>query len=188
MLGLRKLIDAVTHKSGSSLSFSKKQNLPTIYAPGTQIIFDYGLVTKLKRDHVQLVEVYLDILKNIEQRNYEKLQGLLAMFLALFNAHALTEYTKLYVFLDYSFRSDPDNHDVIMRFRREMNEIGKSVRQFAHHWRSNGINATNLSDFKNQVEQIGGVLSKRIEVEESQLYEIYNTAPSRFAPSNLASH
>ena len=187
MLGLRKFFDAVTLKSDSFLHVGKKQQAP-LYAPGTEIVFDTGLVAKLKRDHAQLVEVYTDIVKYIEQRNYDKLQGLLAVFLGLFNAHALTEYTKLYVFLDYSFRSDKENHDLIMRFRREMNEIGKSVRQFAHHWRDNGIDDSNLHLFKRQVQQIGEVLTKRIEVEENQLYEIYNTAPSRFMTTNLASH
>ncbi|WP_455210164.1 hemerythrin domain-containing protein [Kaarinaea lacus] len=187
MLGLRKFFNAVTLKSDSFLHVGKKQQ-PLLYAPGTEIVFDSGLVAKLKRDHAQLVEVYTDIVKYIDQRNYDKLQGLLAVFLGLFNAHALTEYTKLYVFLDYSFRSDNEKHDVIMRFRREMNDIGKSVRQFAHHWRDNGIDDTNLHLFKRQVQQIGEVLTKRIEIEEKQLYEIYDTAPSRFMATNLASH
>ncbi|MCG6968824.1 MAG: hypothetical protein LJE85_03565 [Gammaproteobacteria bacterium] len=183
MLGLRRFIHAVTSKNDSFFSFGKKHNAPIIYAPGTEIVYDNTLVSKLKRDHAQLVDVYTGIVKNIEQRNYDKLQGGLALFLALFNAHALTEYTKLYVFLDYSFRSDRHNHDLIMRFRREMNDIGKSVRQFAHYWRDNGIDDSNLHTFKRQVQGIGEVLTKRIEVEEKQLYEIYNQAPSRFVPT-----
>jgi regulator of sigma D len=75
-----------------------------------------------------------------------------------------------------------------MRFRREMNDIGKSVRHFAHYWRDNGIDDANLHLFKRQVQQIGEVLTKRIEVEESQLYEVYNAAPSRVIPSTTASH
>ena len=187
MLGLRKLFSG-SLKNDSFLSIGKKPSTPVIYAPGTKIVFDAGLITKLKQDHAQLVEVYTDIVNYIELRNYSKLQGLLAVFLGLFNAHALTEYTKLYVFLDYSFRTDKENHDLIMKFRREMNDIGKCVRQFAHHWRDNGIDDSNLHLFKRQVQQIGEVLTKRIEVEEKQLYEIYNTAPSRFATTNLASH
>jgi hypothetical protein len=188
MLSLRKFFNAVTFTNDSFFSNRKQPVAPVIYAPGTEIVFDAGLVDKLKRDHAQLVEVYTDIVNNIELRNYNKLQGLLAVFLALFNAHALTEYTKLYVFLDYSFRSDQVNHDVIMRFRREMNDIGKSVRQFAYYWRDNGIDDTSLHVFKRQVQQIGEVLTQRIQIEEEQLYEIYNTAPSRFTASNAASH
>ena len=188
MVGLRKFLKTVTFKNNSFLSTNKKQKTPIIYAPGTEIVYDTGLVAKLKRDHVQLVEVYTDIVDYIDQRNYGKLQSALTMFLALFNAHALTEYTKLYVFLDYSFRSDRENHDLIMRFRREMNEIGKSVRHFAHYWRDNGIDDVSLHLFKRQVQQIGEVLTKRIEVEEKQLYEIYNKAPSRVAPTSLSSH
>jgi hypothetical protein len=188
MLGLKRFFQAVTSKNDSFLSQGKKQNTPTIYAPGTKIVYDNGLVSKLKHDHAQLVEVYTDIVRNVQQRNYDKLDGGLALFLALFNAHALTEYTKLYVFLDYSFRNDQGNHDVIMRFRREMNEIGKSVRQFAHFWRDNGINDSNLHLFKRQIQDIGEVLTKRIDVEEKQLYELYKTAPSRVVVSGAAGH
>lgn len=188
MLGFRRFIDAVRSKNDSILSPKGTSATPVLYAPGTKIVYDAGLVAKLKADHAQLVQVYTDIMKYIEQRNYDKLQGLLAVFLALFNAHALTEYTKLYVFLDYSFRTDQKTHELIMRFRREMNEIGKAVRHFAHHWRKSGIDDNSLPVFRREVEQIGGVLTKRIEVEENQLYEIYNKAPAMFPAANAASH
>lgn len=188
MLGLKRLFHAVTSKNASFLSPGKKQTAPTIYAPGTKIVYDNALVSKLKQDHAQLVDVYTGIVRNVQQRNYDKLDGGLALFLALFNAHALTEYTKLYVFLDYSFRNDQKNHDLIMRFRREMNDIGRGVRQFAHYWRDNGVNDTNLHLFKRQIHEIGEVLTKRIDVEEKQLYELYNTAPSRFGASGSAGH
>lgn len=185
MTTIRKLLAAVS-KHSPLFAFRKKSDTPLLYAPGTKILYDTGLVSKLKNDHAQLVEVYTRITGAIEQRDYEKLHRHLEAFLALFNAHALTEYTKLYVFLDYSFRSDQRNHDTILRFRREMNEIGKAVRKFAHHWRTNGISDASLPTFKHQLHQIGAVLTKRIEVEETQLYEIYNKAPSRFGYSAIS--
>lgn len=187
MIDIRKIF-ASSKSKNPYLTFKKKRNDVQIYAPGTQILYDVNLVSKLKADHLQLVAVYSAIMSAISNYEFEKLREQVELFLALFNAHALAEYTKLYVFLDYTYRSDKENHELIMRFRREMNEIGKGVRGFAHFWRENGINDANLAEFKKQAQKIGAVLTKRIEVEESQLYEIYDKAPSLFLKSGTASH
>ncbi len=188
MIDLKKFFGFANLKNTSFRSLGKKENAPPLYAPGTQITYDADLVPKLKKDHVQLVNVYTDILDAISHREYEKLASLLEIFLALFNAHVLVEYTKLYIFLDYSFRSNQVNHDLIMRFRREMNDIGKTARSFAHYWRKNGVDDSSVDEFQNQVQKIGEVLTKRIEVEEEQLYEIYNSAPNQLTQSSLTSH
>ena len=187
MINLKKIFSRkLTHHPFLSL---QKKPIPTVlYAPGTQIVYDTSLVARLKNDHSHLIEVFTDIVSSIERRDYDKIKALNEVFLALFNAHALLEYTKLYVFLDYSFRSDKRNHDVILQFRREMNDIGKAVRSFCHHWRKNAINDASLYEFKKQIKQIGEVLTQRIDVEEHQLYELYDTAPSRFASSSLVNH
>ena len=187
MINLKKIL-AAKLKPHSLFFLHKKPSRQEIYAPGTKIIYDPKLVARLKKDHGHLVNVFTDIVSGIERRDYNKLKALNEVFLALFNAHALLEYTKLYVFLDYSFRSDKENHDLILRFRREMNEIGKTVRSFSHHWRDTGINDANLHDFKRQVQQIGEVLIKRIETEEQQLYEIYNNAHSLVVSPTSVSH
>jgi hypothetical protein len=187
MINLKKILAGKT-KSYFHSSSADKTPTPTIYAPGTKILYDPGLVDRLKKDHSHLVSVFTDIVSSIERRDYNKLMALNEVFLALFNAHALLEYTKLYVFLDYSCRADNKSHDLVLRFRREMNEIGKNVRGFCHYWRENTIGDASLNDFKDQVQQIGQVLTKRIETEEGQLYEMYKEAPRRFIPPNMISH
>ena len=185
---LLRLLNPARFKNTYFADDKKRPDSERVYAPGTQIEYDPGLVDKLKSDHVQLVKVYGKIMHAIEHQELDKLENLLEMFLALFNAHALSEYIKLYVFLDYTFRDNREQHDTIMRFRQEMNEIGKVVRKFAHYWKRSGITDSNLAKFDSQIQQIGKVLTKRIKVEENQLYEIYNQAPNQFRTMAQARH
>jgi regulator of sigma D len=187
MINLKKILSGKS-KRFSFLSSHIKLSTPVIYAPGTQIIFDPNLVARLKKDHSHLLDVFRKIVGGTERRDYEKIRALNEVFLSLFNAHALLEYTKLYVFLDYSFRSEKNHHDVILRFRREMNEIGRNVRGFCHYWRENAVVDSNLQEYKSQLNQIGEVLTKRIDTEEQELYAMYDMAPSRFAASIFARH
>lgn len=188
MMSLKRFFDPQRFNRLPFVAAKNKAETSQLLAPGTQIVYDPRLVEKLKDDHAQLVKVYVRIMQVVASQDLSKLPGLLDGFLALFNAHALTEYIKLYVFLDYTFRRDPEKHATIMQFRQEMNEIGKTVRKFAHLWRRSGVTHTSLAAFESQIEQIGVVLIKRIEVEEGQLYEIYNEAPDQFRRARGESH
>jgi hypothetical protein len=149
-----------------------------MYAPGTRIMYDTQLVPRLKQDHVGLLKIFTDMVQATSNKDITRIKKHMAAFLALFNEHALSEYTKLYIFLDYAYRPFKDNHDLIMTFRREMNEIGREVRKFYYHWMDGGnLNIANLPVFLDQAEKIGKVLVKRIKVEEERLYEIYDMAP-----------
>jgi len=167
---------------------NKDTDLSQLQAPGTKILYDTGLIAKLVNDHKQLVSVYLDIDKAIERKLYAKIRSLLDVFLALFNEHALAEYTKLYVFLDYALRPYPDKHEQVMIFRKEMQEIGKALRLFVHSWKNQGIDASNISSFAAGLHEIGKVLNKRVDVEETQLYQIYADAPKLLISDNKVRH
>ena len=149
-----------------------------MYAPGTRIMYDRQLVSKLKQDHAGLLKIFTDIVQATSNKDIARIKKHMTAFLALFNEHALSEYTKLYIFLDYAYRSFKENHDLIMAFRREMNDIGREVRKFYFHWMDgDNLNSASLPAFLAQAEEIGKVLIKRIKVEEERLYEIYDMAP-----------
>lgn len=167
---------------------NKDTDLSQLQAPGTKILYDTGLIAKLVNDHKQLLSVYIDIDKAIERKLYAKIRGLLDVFLALFNEHALAEYTKLYVFLDYALRPFPDKHEQVMISRKEMQEIGKALRLFVHSWKSRGIDASNLLSFAAGLHEIGTVLNKRVDVEEKQLYQIYADAPNLLKTNDRVTH
>jgi len=149
-----------------------------ISAPGTQILYDPALVPRLKQDHAQLIRIFNSLTVAIKLQKYAEASDLLDSFKALFNAHALTEYTKLYIFLDYAFRSDPTHHELIIQFRKEMHDIGRAVRAFYIKWSSQSPDKMSSTIFKTEIEIIGNILIERIETEESRLYEIYEMAPN----------
>lgn len=186
MISLLQFFSAKENKDFSAADNNDETS--QLRAPGTDILYDPNLITKLIKDHRQLVSVYSDLNKSADKALYDKTHALLDVFLALFNEHALAEYTKLYVFLDYSLRPYPEEHEQVMKFRREMQEIGRVVRLFVHNWKNKGIDAGNLSEFSSELRDIGNVLSKRISVEEKQLYQLYADAPNLLSAANTVRH
>ena len=172
-------------KSRSNNSFAPAEQQGAIYAPGTKITYDQNLVPRLKQDHVQLLKIFTLMLNSAKAANYQKLKLHLDTFQKLFNAHALSEYTKLYIFLDYAFKQDEENSELIREFKREMTEIGRSVRAFYVNWIDADINDLNVEDFLTQAEGMGKVLVRRIKTEEERLYEIYDMAPGMFAATSI---
>ncbi len=161
---------------GGNGANGKREN-SVLYAPGTQIAFDTKLVTRLKRDHQELVRIYLMVTRQVQDRQFQKIKPTMESFVHEFNAHVLMEYTKLYVFLDYSFKNDDSTHDLIVQFRKEMNLIGKAVRNFYGKWKETNLGLDNIEPFTAELQAIGEVLVKRIKTEEENLYEIYQSAP-----------
>jgi len=166
-----------TGNAFSGNTMGVKESAGKLYAPGTQIPYDPLLVNRLKHDHKNLVEMFLQITRHAQADEYRKIKHSLDNFFHEFNAHVLLEYTKLYVFLDYSFKNNSTTHELVGQFRKEMNLIGKAVRKFHDKWSDVGFDANNISHFKAEIQGIGEVLVKRIKTEEDSLYEIYDTAP-----------
>jgi len=175
---IQRLKQSIWPSKRSSHQVNYKSNSTAIAAPGTQILYDPSLVPRLKQDHAQLIRIFNSLTVAIKLQKYAEAQDLLDAFKALFNAHALTEYTKLYIFLDYAFRSDPTHHELIIQFRKEMHDIGRAVRAFYTKWSSQSPENLSSTIFKTEIEIIGNILIERIETEESRLYEIYEMAPN----------
>lgn len=181
--GIRRWISNVKTRTG--FFAAEHQEQAVIYAPGTKIQYDDMLVTRLKQDHAQLLKIFTQMMKAAEDANFAKVRAGLDAFLKLFNAHALTEYTKLYIFLDHAFKQDEENSLLIHQFKREMNDIGKAVRAFNTKWMSGDISKNNIGEFIRQAKQIGDVLVHRVKIEEERLYEIYDLAPAMIQPAVL---
>jgi len=187
MFWFRRWLDNFRSRSTPLLSNEggRKQLQDVIYAPGTRITYDQALVPRLKKDHAQLLTLFTRMINAARQPDYQKIKLHMDAFQKLFNAHALSEYTKLYIFLDHAFKQDPENYELIHEFKREMNEIGRAVRAFYTRWMAMEIDAFNVEDFLKQADGMGKVLIRRIKTEEERLYEIYDMAPAMFTASIL---
>lgn len=176
MLTLKQWVSNIRDKIVANNNLSYDTSKP-LYAPGTQINFDANLVTQLKDDHKKLVRVFTAIIKNTQAGNSERVASLLHDFQLLFNAHAIAEYTKLYIFLNHAYKHDNVQHKIIMEFRSEMHQIGKAVRAFCAKWSNVDLSGSKKQELMKELDEVGKVLTHRISVEEQQLYEIYNKAP-----------
>ena len=188
MVNFRKLFSSESVTSHSLFSNISKDSPYQIFAPDTEVIYDANLVEKLKRDHDAILATFHKVVNAANNGNYKKIPKKLESFISSFNSHALDEYSKLYMFLEHIYRPERENHKIIRHFRREMNEIGKFVRTYAHYWITRGVDRLNMKDFQYQTKYISDVLTTRIEVEEEELYELYNSAPRRILRSRIWNH
>ncbi|MDH5327349.1 MAG: hypothetical protein OEZ68_11775 [Gammaproteobacteria bacterium] len=188
MVNFRKLFSSETITSHSMFSNISKDSPYQILAPGTEIIYDVNLIKQLTAEHDSMLATLHKVVNAIDSGDYKKMRKKLKFFLSIFNDHTLKEYSKLYVFLDYIYRGERENHRIVMYFRQEMNEIGKTVRTYANYWVDRGVDHLTIEDFNYQTKYISDLLTTRIEAEEEQLYELYNKAPSRILRSRIWNH
>ncbi len=137
------------------------------------ISYDPNLVSSLKRDHGDLVALYQHLAQLQQQGRYEEIRGELVNFKTRFEAHILTENVRFYTYLEQSLMSDGHNAELMRDFRREMNTIARGVVNFVKKYQTAEFNAAERSQFAQDFQDVGGLLSQRIEREESSLYPLY---------------
>ena len=144
------------------------------FAKGTEIRYDTQLVERLQGDHKSLLQIYADIINGAEKRNYKVIMDRLAKFRIVLTEHLLTENVKLYVYLDNELADDEMNSELIRSFRREMDEIGKTVMRMLRKYSQAGVDDLNVEEFAADFGTLGEVLGDRIQREESTLYLLYS--------------
>ncbi|SCZ58485.1 hemerythrin domain-containing protein [Thiohalomonas denitrificans] len=150
---------------------SSSEAFPT--APGTEIRYSPELVEKLKEDHKDLIELYGQIAEEFAQADYKAVSQSLARFRGLLQGHLLTENVRLYIYLDRQFAHDDTKSELIRKFRREMDGIGRAATNFLRKYEAIGVNTELADAFKRDFNEVGQVLVQRIEREESTLYPLY---------------
>jgi hypothetical protein len=141
------------------------------YAPGTKITYNEALVKELIGEHEVLVFLYKTILLEYEQDNRARLNELLLEFKSSLAQHLLKENTRLYVYLRNYYKDDSMNSELINSLHAEMSGIGRSVFRFIDDI-TKGKSPMDAT-FKEDWGRIGEILLKRIEVEETVLYQAY---------------
>lgn len=142
-------------------------------APGTEIRYSPDLIGELTGEHRQLLELYGDIRAVFEQEKFEAVSELLDHFRGILQGHLLTENIRLYIYLERNFSRDEINAELIREFRREMDGIGKTVMNFLRKYEAIGVDRDLAAAFGRDFDELGKVLTRRIEREESTLYPLY---------------
>ncbi len=161
---------------------SKDQAAPTETAPGTQIHYDADLITRFKGHHGVLVDLISKVRGNATAGNYEGTAKSVRKFKLMLNEHLLEENLRLYTYLSYCLKKDPEGSELMTDMRKEMAEIGRKVTRFIRHYEEHGVDSRNAAKFVEELDGIAEALADRIAREERSLYTLY------MPPSHIGNH
>lgn len=142
-------------------------------APGTEIHYDDKLIGHFLGHHRALVDLIIKIRDSAQASRFEETGKYVNKFRLLLNEHLLEENLRLYTYLSYCLKGDPEGAELMRDMRREMGDIGRRVASFIKHHSEFGINEENKAKFLNELKQIVEALNDRLAREERSLYTMY---------------
>lgn len=154
-------------------STSAEQLAKRSVAPGTQIHYDAELIDRFKRHHGALVELITKVTTQVQTSRFDEAEKNFNKFRTLLNEHLLEENLRLYTYLSYCLKGDPEGSELMHDMRQEMAGLGRKVTHFIKHYQEFGINADNATVFLRDLAHVTEVLSDRIDREERSLYTMY---------------
>lgn len=135
--------------------------------------YDPVLISGLKSDHRDLLELFSEVSRTLENGNYEAIPSMLVAFKTRLEGHLLAENYRFYSYLEETLSRDSENADLMRDFRKEMNTIARRVVHFIKQWEQSGINEASAPHFRRDLVQVGASLKQRIDREEQSLYPLY---------------
>lgn len=144
---------------------------------GRTIKYDPALINALKKDHHTLVDIFQRIWsEGYERHDYRQLSHLLTLFKSTFQAHLIKENVRFYVYLEQTLAEDVHTLQIVKDFRTDMNEIANAVVQFCKRYTHEAYTAEMVRDFRGDYQKIGEALTRRVSLEEQELYVLYQPA------------
>ena len=138
------------------------------------IAYDPDLVPKLKDDHRTLFSLYTKLNEAAERNEYARIPELLSELKLAFQTHVMVENVKFYVYLQQNLANDSEISSFLSDIRKEMDGIARVLVKFvATYSNVTDFNEEKASAFKTELATIGQVLTKRVKLEESELYTLY---------------
>jgi len=131
------------------------------------------LVENLKADHQALFALYGVMVDLVNKGRYDELPPKLHEFKMALQGHVLVENVQFYVYLQNKLVDDAMNLEFIKDVRKEMNGIARAVVNFTKKYESIEFTDEVKPEFSEELSGIGAVLTQRVEMEESQLYTLY---------------
>ena len=146
---------------------------PIPAAAPRQIGYDAKLIDSLLQDHAELGRIFGNVGEARKAGNFNDIRTLLVQFKTRLEAHVLTENVRFYNYLEQTLARDPNNAGVMHDFRREMNNIARSVVEFVKKYQSSSFTPEERQQFAADYEAVGKILEQRLDSEENNLYPLY---------------
>lgn len=141
----------------------------------TGISYDALLIQKLKEDHQELVKLFTAIKSAASEGHFSEVPKILSEFKLALQTHLAVENVRFYVYVQQIYANDTDTSDFISGLRTEMNGIARVVMKFTEKYGATQLSHDNVTGFLAELGEIGSVLVKRVQLEESRLYSLYRT-------------
>jgi hypothetical protein len=157
-------------------SSAKEVEVSKETAPHTGISYDASLIYKLKEDHQELVRLFTAIKSAATGDRFEEIPGILSEFKLALQTHLAVENVRFYVYVQQHYANDVDTSNFITGLRSEMNGIARAVMKFTEKHAADHLTHSTVGIFITELDEIGAVLVKRVQLEESRLYSLYHPA------------
>ncbi len=135
--------------------------------------YDSSLISSLKHDHHNLVEMFEQLGRLAEMGRFRELPATLIAFKTALESHVISENVRFYNYVENSLAGDDENLQLIRSFRREMNTIARGVVDFVKRYQRLDFDEGMRQSFLREYAAVGGLLGQRIQREENNLYPLY---------------
>lgn len=140
------------------------------------IAYDAGLVSRLKKDHQDLVVIYTAVKTAANEGRYHELPDLLTNLKLAFQTHVMQENVKFYVYVQQHYAHDAETANFIFDVRKEMEGIARALIRFVNTHSTILPTRDTVAGFQAELDHIGAVLMMRVQLEENRLYSLYQPA------------
>jgi Hemerythrin HHE cation binding domain len=141
--------------------------------PAVGIAYNPNLIAKLKDDHQDLFAIYTRLHESGISSRFAKITDDLIALRRAFNGHILLENVRFYVYLEKLLKEHPEERSYVHSLRKDMNGIAMAVSTFCDKWIATPVTSATQSAFNVDLQDIGGALTSRVELEETTLYTLY---------------
>ena len=140
----------------------------------TNLSYNTKLISMLESDHKQLFKIYSELIKLFKKdNNYRNVNRKLIDFKMALQIHLMVEDTQLYGYLEQRYSDNKMVLEFIKDVQKEMTLIAETAVLFVRKYTDVRMYNDNKDNFIKDLENIGKVLTKRVNMEESRLYSLY---------------
>lgn len=139
------------------------------------IFDDYNpdLIENLTKEHKEILKTCFIIEHLASEQEWEKTQAAMQSLSHLLNRHVDKENHILFQLLEDALEDDSQEIEMVQYIRRDLNQLSSNLRNFIHQYCNMPHDAINGSQFCKEFALMLRYVERRIELEESALYPLY---------------
>jgi hypothetical protein len=142
-------------------------------APGTSIGYDPMLIKRLRNDHKRLLNLFAQVQALLTTADYDGVRRKLGEMRIVLQEHLVVATTKFYVYVARQLASRPSEAVVVNSHRRAMLGDSREIMDFLSTYGAIRLDDQSAPMFQAELLEIGAVLVRRFEREESTLFPLY---------------